>query len=282
MNQLFPRLRTKNSARKEPHLHVDEAAVVIPRILEATDDSLIVAKSWQALKTLTMSAEQFQDAYNIATNWSDGDKTTCFVLGASPESADLSVSFPLPEGRSATFNVTEEPTFLKTSFKVPLKTMDRALEAIESFPLPFTRKLPLSLIRRAVTALLIPKIRGILSLQPLLMDMAHELDLALVRKVSATLGVAFRRSPLLFLQLEQLVFAFPSIFRLNGELAIASLLRSLNHPLPPFRMLSVLTWVNWSCQEHGCCNPFDLGTAKDPRLHQGVLPSVDHDRARRD
>lgn len=88
-----------------------------------------------------------------------------------------------------------------------------------------------------------------MSLQPLPMDMAHELDLALSRKASAALGVAFRRSPLLFLQLGQLGVAFPSIFRLNGELAIASLLRSLNHPLPPFRMLSVLTWVNWSCQE---------------------------------
>lgn len=176
---------------------------------------------------LTGLAEQFQAAYSIATNWENPDKTVCFTLGVPLDYPPPSVTFQLPTGeQEVTF--TGDSVFLKTAFLNPGTTMARVLDEIDKFPLPRQRNLPLSLIRRAVIGLLIPRIRGILNIHPLPVKMAEELDLALVKKISRALGVEFRNSTLLFLPLDQLGFGFPSLFRINGELVIAALLRLLD------------------------------------------------------
>lgn len=274
---LFPRLRTRNGGLGKPHTEWEKLTVVIPRILGATDDSLIVGRDWASLKKLVVSAEEFQAAYGMVTNWDHPDKTSCFILGDEPRNMPNSIVISLSGNRLVTVPVSKEPTFLQTAFKNPAKQLDRVLDVMERFPLPAQRKLPLSLIRRAVTALLLPKIRGVLSLQPLPLSMALELDSALVRKVSEALGVAYRDSPVMMLPIDQLGFGLPSLFRLNGELAIGGLLRSLNSPLPPFRCLASMTWLNWSCRGYMCANPFRLGAQDDTRLQlpQSAPPSLD-------
>lgn len=158
--------------------------------------------------------------------------------------------------------------FLKTAFLNPGATMARVLDEIDKFPLPRQRNLPLSLIRRAVIGLLIPRIRGILNIHPLPVKMAEELDLALVKKISRVLGVEFRNSTLLFLPLDQLGFGFPSLFRINGELVIAALLRLLDHPLIPFRRVGNFVWNNWVCVGSDCVSPFSQPTAEGEKLKQ--------------
>lgn len=95
--------------------------------------------------------------------------------------------------------------------------------------------MPLGLIRRGIKTVLLPKIRSTLSMQPLPMRMAQDVDRALAHKVSLALGVEYRDTTALTLPLHMLGLGFPSIVHVNGEVAFDALLRQLNHPLAPFK-----------------------------------------------
>lgn len=86
--------------------------------------------------------------------------------------------------------------------------------------------------------------------------MAEEIDLVLAAKISAALGVEFRRSAVLFLPLDQLGFGFPSVLRTNGQLGLDAILRACNHPLWPFRQIAHITSLNWGYCSNDCVNPF--------------------------
>ena len=108
-----------------------------------------------------------------------------------------------------------------------------------------------------------PKIRGLLSVHPLPLHMAEEIDLVLAAKISAALGVEFRRSAMLFLPLDQLGFGLPSALRINGQLVLDAILRACNHPLWPFKQIAHITSLNWGCCSNDCVNPFH--TLRDGR-----------------
>lgn len=118
----------------------------------------------------------------------------------------------------------------------------------------------MAVARRAIGGVLVPKIRNRLAMQPLPMRLAEEVDRAVARKVSAALGFSYRNTTALTLPPDNLGFGFPSFFRMNGELAVAMVLRLLNHPLSAVRNVFKVRTANWSCLENDCLSPLDDAT----------------------
>lgn len=270
----FPRIRTRNGKSGRFHFDNEKRLDILIRLIEATDDSLLLARSLSSLREITKLAEQFQMAYGIETNWTDTHKTSAFVLGKQPSALPEKIDIPLPGRPDLQVTVTREPVFLRTTFNNPGLTFNRILDLIEGFPLPWAKQLPLTLIRRAIFGLLIPKIRGVLNLQPLSLQMAEELDYAMARKVSEALGVRFRRTTAMFLPISQLGFGLPSIVRINGQAAISAVLRSLNSPLAPLAMVAAVTHRNWSCHGHSCGNPFFRTPGPQEELQPRPKPTI--------
>lgn len=95
----FPPIGTMSSALQTIHDDPKFSKVVL-RLLEATDDSLIVARSWNSLGELTKLAEAFQYAYNIVTNWGNAEKTVAFTLGKAPPDAPQSIEIDVSSTRT--------------------------------------------------------------------------------------------------------------------------------------------------------------------------------------
>lgn len=92
---LFPQVRTVNSlSTDDRHTPLDGMYHAMP-IVEATDDSILMAESWKDLNTLVASSETFQDAHGIATHWGDPKKTRAFKLGAPLTDPPSMVRFTL-------------------------------------------------------------------------------------------------------------------------------------------------------------------------------------------
>lgn len=266
----FPEVRTRNARTGDIHLDIDSQPGQVLRCLEATDDNLLMATSWKALRVITRMAETFQEAYLAETNW---DKSEVFTLGRRLNEPPSVVSVPSSTGDKRDVRFAKEPTFLNTSIINPADTLAKVIAAIDEFPIPRSRRIPLAVIRKAVTSLLLPKIRGILSLHPMPLYMADEVDQVLARKIHDALGVPYRNTTALFLPVTQLGFDLPSIYRLNAEIVIDRVMRSLNHPLEPFSKVAWTTWHNINCQAHNCANAFFLPPQEQPLLQQRTAPA---------
>lgn len=284
--KLLPSVFTVNSATGSPHTPLDGRCQPVPLAL-ATDDSVILANDLTDMEKLVVSSEHFQAAYGMQTHWHDPRKTVAFTLGQPPQSMPPTVSFNLESVPGGSLNmvkvpVVQAPEFLNTELNNPEATLSKILTDIDDFPLTPELKLPLAAIRRAIKVVLLPKVRNRLALQPLPMHMAEKIDQAVTRKVSSALGIGFRNTTALSLPVSHLGFGLPSFLRVNGELAITMVLRSLNHPLAPFRNVAQVLLINWSCLENRCVNPFfDISNAtkayvKRAREGPAEAPSISH------
>lgn len=110
------------------------------------------------------------------------------------------------------------------------------------------------------------QIRPRLNLQPLSPTMALQVDRAITRKVTSAMGLKMTRSNILSLPLSHHGFDFPSVYTINGQVAVNALLRGLNHHLTPFRQMARMTLSNWSCQGNSCVSPLErLAHVEPPR-----------------
>jgi hypothetical protein len=78
------RIGTVNGHIGQPHHEIDRRLMRLFAV-EAVDDSILFASSWNALRKAVAASESFQAAYGIQTAWDSADKTVCFTLGKEPE-----------------------------------------------------------------------------------------------------------------------------------------------------------------------------------------------------
>jgi hypothetical protein len=108
-------------------------------MIEATDDSILFARSLQALQSFCLLEERFQYAYGWLTNW---QKTTAYVLSPKgpqpdtvslPSNGDVSVSHALKilkihdDSSPSVVMITGDPrAFFWSPAPVPANTRTRA------------------------------------------------------------------------------------------------------------------------------------------------------------
>lgn len=146
-------MRTVNGKAGTIHVPADKITLTVP-IVEAMDDSLILANSADELGGLLDIAEAFQRAYGVQTAWNSPDKTVVFRLGALPpeEQRTNRVTFVYYDRGIPTevvVPVTDRPHFLRTVIGNAAAIRDDILAIDRSFPFNALQpgQLPYSILR---------------------------------------------------------------------------------------------------------------------------------------
>jgi len=252
------RITTHNHC--DPHLPGDSDSLLVSMV-EAMDDSELLATTLPSLQEACLRMERFQAAYGWITSWV---KSQVYVHRVS----DPPPSFQMPSIDSNDLSspavtwqsvkvVTDHLEFLRTKVNAPHQQFLILDNLINDFRLPdFRSRLPLPLLRKIFSQLLISRIRPRLAYQPLTLADALLLDLHLARRLHEYLGFPFHfNTRLLTLPLTLFGFDFPSISRMNGAAAVSGLSRDLNHFVPAFRSMARITYHDWMCHFNHCISP---------------------------
>jgi len=277
-------ISSSSKERNQPHL-MDTETELLVAMVEATDDTYIFSKSIDSLVENTLKMERFQYAYGWQTQWT---KSYAYLLAPETEkSYPHSITFQSVSigGREVNpLTITEHPivlikddlVFLRTKVDNPTARFNELKDYIESFQFPAViGRLPITLIRKIVAQNIISKCRALLSLQPITPKDAEQLDKLIMRKVHDALGFPFQPSTdIATLPVAQHGFGFPSIMRLNAGLSIEGLSRDLNHHIPAYRTMALITRADWMCEKAGCINPLDgIGLQKDYIRQMKSIPA---------
>ncbi|KAG8775023.1 hypothetical protein FRC16_004910, partial [Serendipita sp. 398] len=254
-----------NKGYGNPHTPWESEQLILTTV-EATDDSITFAKTMKTLKESTLKMERFQYAYNWTTSWG---KSKLYILNektdqgnqTSAEIWSIDKESPWDETKHVTHMVQVsrgEFQFLNVSINNSNARFQELLNIIKTFH--FSRmsvRPPITLLNRTITTVLLPKLRALLTLQPL--DRKHSvlLDKEIGKKVFEEIRTRYTPS-LKILTLPTTLFGmgFPSVRRLNDALAIDGLLRDLNHRIDAYRKMARITMSDWTCQYNGCLDPF--------------------------
>ena len=267
-------ITTSSNERGDPHLKIADKKLQVAMV-EATDDTYIFSKSIQSLMENTLKMERFQYAYRWQTQWT---KSYAYIL--TPEANNdfpetLTFQSVSIGGREVDpLTITEHPitlikndlVFLRTKVDNPTARFNELKDFIENFRFPnIIGRLPITLIRKIMAQNIISRCRALLSLQPVTLKEAEQLDSLIMRKAHDALGFPFQPTTnIATLPVAQHGFGFPSIVRINAGLAIEGLSRDLNHHIPAYRTMALITKMDWTCEKCGCVNPLDgQGLHKD-------------------
>ncbi|KAI0072126.1 hypothetical protein K474DRAFT_1605738 [Panus rudis PR-1116 ss-1] len=233
----------------------DDRLVIHPCMVEAMDDSLIIAHSLPTVQRSCGMMEQFQLAYGWTTNWS---KSLLSVLNC--HDTDVPNSIPMPTvdltrpGDSTLIRknvavLRDQCDFLRVRVNDTNAQYRKIRDLILNFSLPHLHtRLPLTALWRIFSQCLASRIRPYLSFQPVSRQHAVLLDNLLAQRVHEYFSFPFRfNSSLLMLPLNSLGFDFPSFSRMNDAAAVSGLLRDLNHHVPIFRDMARITLTDWMC-----------------------------------
>ena len=272
-------ITSSSNERGDPHFKNANLKLQVAMV-EATDDTYIFSKSIQSLTENTLKMERFQYAYGWQTQWT---KSFAYILTPEtnsdyPETITFqSVSIGGREVNPLT--ITEHPitlikndlVFLRTKVDNPTARFNELKNFIENFRFPnVIGRLPITLIRKIVAQNIISKCRALLSLQPVTLKEAEQLDSLIMRKAHDVLGFPFQPTTnIATLPVAQHGFGFPSIVRINAGLAIEGLSRDLNHHIPAYRTMALITKMDWTCEKCGCVNPLD-----GPGLHKDCTRQI--------
>src|SRR5277367_3459232 len=257
-------IQSSSKSLDDPHLPDDSASLRFS-MAEATDDSYIVARTFPALQRFTLAMERFQFIYGLLTSW---EKTTLHILN-SPETPPKTLplqsvtNIPGVDPWMITEHEvpvsTDEFSFLRTQVDDPKTRYLELADVINSFSFPaFSFRTPFTLIRKIVSQNVISRCRALLSLQPILHADAVKLDQRIMKRVHDVLGFPFCPwSAISTLPLAFGGFDFPSIARINAGVAIDGLARNLNHHIPAYKTMALITLADWTCQINGCVYPLD-------------------------
>ena len=245
----------------DPHLPSDSGSLLVTMV-EAMDDSEILSTTLPALQRTCLRLERFQGAYGWVTSWAKSeayahqvhDPPASFQM-PSVDPSDLSSSATTWQSVKV---VTDHVEFLRTQVNAPHRQFLILDNLITDFRLPdFRTHLPLPMLRKLFSQLLVSRIRPRLAYQPLTPADALLLDFRIAHRVHEYLGFPFHfNTRLLTLPLTFGGFDFPSILRLNAAAAVSGLARDLNHFLPAFRTMACITYHDWTCQLNHCISPF--------------------------
>jgi len=279
-NQGALTIQTHMSHAGTPHTPTNDLSLHIS-LIEAMDDSLIIQHSLDALKISARYADCFQATYGWETEWR---KSTLYAFNTpapdSKHSLMPSVDYSNPQSEVTFWHripiIQEHITFLWVPINQPQKQFHFLRDIISNFTFPLlSSPIPLTLLHRIISQIVIAKLRPHLALQPISNANAATLDRMLATKIHAYLGFPFYFNlTLLSLPLDLCGLGFPSISRLNSSLAVSGLQRDLTHHIPSFRKMAELTLADWTCHYNGCLNP--LLHSSSPRLprYPHLLPSA--------
>ena len=277
-------ITTASHDRNDPHLPDDNLSLPV-RMIEATDDSIIFARSIPALQSFCLLAERFQFAYGWLTNWT---KTTAFVLspdGTQPATLTMP-SITIQPGVSP-LNITNhdvplilnELDFLRVKINNPAYRFQELHDFIEAFTLPkFVGPTPITLMRKIAMQSIASRARALLSFQPITDTDALKLDRSVAAKVHAASGFPWIfNTEIATLPVSLHGFEFPSIRRINTSIAVDGLACDLNHHIPAYRNMALITLADWTCSVNDCIHPLTQpGINKDfsRRIHFNTIPAA--------
>ena len=270
--------------RLDPHLPDDNISLPV-RMIEATDDSIIFARSIPALQSFCLAEERFQYAYGWLTNWL---KTTAFVLspsGIQPSTISLPSITVAPDVSPLTIThhdvplIPDELEFLRVKIDNPSHRYQELRDFVDSFTFPkFIGPTPITLIRKIVMQSIASRARALLTLQPITDADALKLDRCIAAKVHAIAGFPWIfNTEIATLPTALHGFEFPSIRRINASIAVDGLARDLNHHIPAYRNMALITLADWTCTINDCSNPLaGSGILKDftRRMPYHTIPAA--------
>ncbi|KAK0493401.1 hypothetical protein EDD18DRAFT_1356841 [Armillaria luteobubalina] len=232
---------------------------------EVTDDSFVFANSLMGLQYFCLSMERFQFVYGWLTQWT---KTLVYALQVRGE-IPKTVAMPLITNKPGVnpWKITYHPVpvhinqmeMLCTQVNNSARRFQELRDFINDFTIPkFSIRLPITLLRKIAMQNLASWARALLSLQPVTMCRAEQLDHMIAAKVHDLLGFPFQPlTDILMLPIAAMGFKFPSITRINLGIAIDGVARDLNHHIPAYKAMAHITLADWTCMINGCINPFD-------------------------
>jgi hypothetical protein len=169
--------------------------------------------------------------------------------------------------------------FLHVKINNPSHRFTEIHDFIEAFTFPkFIGPTPITLIRKIVMQYIASRARALLTLQPITDDDALKLDRLIAAKVHALSGFPWIfNTEFATLPISLHGFDFPSIHRINTSIAVDGLVHDLNHHIPTYRNMALITLVNWTCSINDCVNPLQgIRIHKDftRRLPYHTLPAA--------
>jgi hypothetical protein len=161
-------ISSSSHERSDPHLPDDNISLPI-RMIEATDDSIIFARSIPALQSFCLLKERFQYAYGWLTNWL---KTTAYVLWTQPKTLSLP-SITIKPGVSPLIitshdvpPIPNELEFLRVKINNSSHHFHEIQDFIEAFTFPkFTGPTPITLICKIAMQSIASRARALLTFQ---------------------------------------------------------------------------------------------------------------------
>ena len=231
--------------RLDPHQPDDNICLPI-RMTEATDDSIIFAKSIQALQMFCLLEECFQFTYGWYTNW---PKTVAFVLspaGTQPDTITMpSITIkprvsPMVVTSHTVSLIPNKLEFLCVKIDNPSHRFRELHDFIEAFNFPkFIGPTPITLIRKIVMQSIASQAQALLTLQPITDADALKLDRLIAAKVHATSGFPWIfNTKIATLPISLHGFDFPSIRHINASIAVDGLACDLNHHIPAYHNMA--------------------------------------------
>ena len=168
--------------------------------------------------------------------------------------------------------IPNELEFLRVKIDNPSHRFCELHDFIDAFTFPkFVGPTLITLIRKIVMQSVASRAHALLTFQPITDSDTLKLDRCVAAKVHATSGFPWHfNMDIATLPVSLHGFNFPSIRRINASIAIDGLARDLNHHIPAYRNMALITLADWTCHINNCSNPLVRpGILKDfsQRLH---------------
>ena len=118
--------------------------------------------------------------------------------------------------------------------------------------------LPITLLRKITAQCIVSRCRALLSIQPIKNSDALLIDKQIAGKIHLAKGFPYRgNTDILTLPIQQHGMDFPSVTRINMGLVAEGLARDLNHYIPAYQQVALVTLADWTCNINGCVGPLD-------------------------
>ena len=252
-------------------------------MVDATDDSYLFALTLTTLRKLCLEAERFQYAYGWLTQWS---KTKAFVIcpnGTPPPTISMpsiTVATGIHPWTISNHDVplkSGELEFLRAKVDDPGWRYQGLKDFVETYKFPkLTTRIPITLLRKITAQCIVARCRALLSIQPIKNGDALSLDKQICGKIHLALGFPYQgNTDILNLPIERHGLDFPLITRINMGLVTEGLARDLNHHIPAYRQVALITLADWTCGINNCVGPLDgLGLRRNFTQYYKKIPAV--------
>ncbi|KAF8233571.1 hypothetical protein L208DRAFT_1203923, partial [Tricholoma matsutake] len=167
--------------------------------------------------------------------------------------------------------------FLRTQVDDPKNRYLELVDIIDSFSFPaFAFRSPFTLLCKIISQNVVSRCHALLSLQPILHNDVIHLDQRIMKCMHDILGFLFCPSSWVStLPLALGSFDFPSLARINTGIAIDGLAWDINHHIPAYRTMALITLADWTCQINRCIYPLDHeGLSRSFTCFLGSIPAA--------